>query len=145
MVGFAGTSRALARLALQSPAFHPAAILSACAVSPFQPMLHGDDLRRILIQQQEDQSRDLGLPSLASRISRYKFFARIAEVDLWERVILNPFPPGSRPRGLIADLERVLAGILDLKVQRVQVLRKQVLSYRRQRHGFSSSESSEPR
>lgn len=64
---------------------------------------------------------------------RPETYARLLELDHWERAIRNRYAQHERPRGFVTQLQWILADLLGFDHERVQKLRKNLVALKRGR------------
>jgi hypothetical protein len=94
------------------------------------PLTGDDDLLGKILREQQVLARQVGLPHSAAGLPHHMAYAKILEVDHWERVLKARFAP-KPPRGFIARLEEAIAKALRISVVQVEKYRKAISACRR--------------
>lgn len=113
----------------------PSAAARARGVHVFVPFHHrlgsGEDLVRLVRRAQEEEARAAGPDVGPAGLSRHAAFARMLEVQHWERVVAGRYHPGGPPAGFVADVVRAIGRHLGLREDQVRKWRKAISARRR--------------
>jgi len=88
------------------------------------PVIVNDRVGVLASEQHEQSARSRGITDM----KRWQTYARLLEIDHWERVVSTRYPGRRRPRNFITSLEATIAQIIHRDPERVQKYRKQLRS-----------------
>jgi hypothetical protein len=99
------------------------------------PVLDSDGLGAIARDQHVAAAKKVGVEDL----KRWETYARLFEIDHWERVLRTRYAEGARPRDYVTFLEASIGKIIHRDVERVHKLRKQLRGLKSGRRNRLSS------
>ncbi|MFV1964007.1 MAG: hypothetical protein ACC628_01190 [Pirellulaceae bacterium] len=95
------------------------------------PLTGTDDLLRQIRQQQIELAKEANLDPSVAGLPHFEAYARIFDVDLFEKTIRSRYDKPGRNRGLVTVMEHAIAETLGISVNQVQKLRKAISACRR--------------
>jgi hypothetical protein len=91
--------------------------------SPYDfPILDSDGVGPVAREQHEQAAKSRGITDL----KRWQTYARLLEIDHWERVLTMRYRDYKRPRNWINFLEATIGELMDRDAERIQKHRKQM-------------------
>jgi hypothetical protein len=86
------------------------------------PILDSDGLGTIARDQHSASAQEVGI----SDLKRWETYARLLEIDHWERVLATRYADRARPRNSVTFIEATIARLIHRDAERVHKLRKQL-------------------
>jgi hypothetical protein len=98
------------------------------------PLLNSDRLGEIARDQHAASAERSGITD----IKRWETYARLLEIDHWERVLRTRYADAARPRNYVTFLAATIGQVIDLDAERVQEYRKQLRALKSGRRSLLS-------
>jgi hypothetical protein len=96
----------------------------------YYPLTHDDDLLRQIRKQQVLLAQDAGLPAGVAGLRQYRRYGAMLEVLHLERTVTRRYLTPGRSQGRVAPLIEAIAKHLELSIDAVKRLRKQISARR---------------
>jgi hypothetical protein len=101
---------------------------------PEFPLLAGDGLGTSA----RNHQRDIAVKHGVADLMRWQTYARVLEIDHWERVLRTRYADATRPRSYVTFLEATIGQIIKLDAERVREYRKQLRALKSGRRNILS-------